>query len=169
MIKSTLLVSLFLLSGCTEYSIRNIDKPRSERYEIWMKSGVNILGIKKALLECGAIMPSWTVDGAYEKNGIIKQSDQTNHSFLVDKCMVNANFTQQNTSWTLKDVCSDTRYRDYPACLPNAVIPAPSVSRRLNSWYCKVKTDYSYCLKHALAPQLCSPEKTKAPPLECLP
>lgn len=167
--KSTLLVSLLLLGGCTQYNIRNIDKPPSERYEIWKKSGVNILGVRKALLECGAIMPSWTVDGAYEKNNIINQNDQMNHSFLTDRCMLNAGYTQQNTSWTLKDACADTRYRDYPACQPDTVIPNPSIERRLTSWYCKVKTDYDYCLKHALAPKLCSVEKVSNPPPECLP
>lgn len=167
--KSHLLVSLLLLGGCTQYSIRNIDKPPSERYEIWKKSGVNILGVRKALLECGAIMPSWTVDGAYKKNNIINQNDQMNHSFLTDRCMINAGFIEQNTSWTLKDACADVRYRDYPACKPDAVIPTPSAERRLNSWYCKVKSDYDYCLKHAIAPRLCSPEKTNNPPPECLP
>lgn len=169
MMKNALIFLLLLIGGCTQYSIRNIDKPPSERYEIWKKSGVNTLGVRKALLECGAIMPSWTVDGAYEKNHIIKQSDQFNHSFLVDRCMLKAGFVQQNTSWTLKDACTDPRYRNYPACQPDATIPTPSKERRLNGWYCKVKSDYNYCLTHALAPQLCIREKTNNPPPECLP
>ena len=60
------------------------------------------------------------------------------------------------------------RYRGYPACQPDAVIPTPSAERRLNSWYCKVETDYNYCLKYALAPQFCTPEKTTNLPPECL-
>lgn len=83
--------------------------------------------------------------------------------------MINAGFIEQNTSWTLKDACADVRYRDYPACQPNAVIPTPSAERRLNSWYCKVKSDYEYCLEHALAPKLCSLERVANPPPECLP
>ena len=162
------LILLLLVSGCGQYSIRNIDKPPPERYEVWKKQDATFLHIRKALLECGAVMPSWAANGAYEKIGIIEQKDQTNQGFLVDRCMLKAGFVEQNIRLTLKDMCADPRYRDYPACLPEAVIIVPSVDRRLNSWYCKVKTDYDYCLKHALAPQLCSPEKISNPPPECL-
>ena len=58
--------------------------------------------------------------------------------------------------------------KSYPACQPNVIVSTPSVERRLNSWYCKVKTNYDYCLKYALAPKLCSSEKIKKPPSECL-
>ncbi|MFA7351794.1 MAG: hypothetical protein WC009_13625 [Methylotenera sp.] len=162
---------LFLLNGCGQYSIRNIDKPPPEDYETWKKPSNSQLDIKKALLGCGAIAPStlgWPYRKAYEKVGLIEQKEQFNHDFLVDRCMLNADFLQQNISWTLQDACADSRYRDYSACHPDAIIPTPSVERRLNSWYCKVKTDYDYCLKNALAPQLCNPEKIKTPPAECL-
>tara|TARA_R110000787_G_scaffold177485_1_gene289496 strand:- start:2343 stop:2867 length:525 start_codon:yes stop_codon:yes gene_type:complete len=171
MLKNTLLVLFFLLVGCTQYSIRNIDKPPPEDYQMWKKSNKSQLDVKKALLECGAIAPStlgWPYRKAYEKTGVIEEDEQFNHGFLVDKCMIKAGFIQQNTNWTLNEACTDTRYRNYPACQPNAVIPSPSVERRINSWYCKVKSDYNYCLTHALAPQLCSREKTKNPPPECL-
>lgn len=169
--KYLLAALLVLLNGCGQYSIRNIDKPPPEDYELWVKQGKSQLQIKKALLECGAIAPStlgWPYGKAYEKIGIVERNDQINHGFLVDRCMINAGFVEQNTSWTLKDTCADMRYRDYPACQPNATIPTPSIERRLNSWYCKTRTDYDYCLMHALAPQLCSPEKTQNPPNECL-
>lgn len=164
-------IAIFLLlSGCG-YSIYNIDKPPPEDYETWKKQNNSLLDIKKALLECGAIAPTtlgWHYKEAYEKIGIIEQKDQVNQGFLVDRCMLKAGFVQQNTSWALEDACADARYKALPACQPNAIIPIPSVERRLNSWYCKTKIDYDYCLKHALSPQLCNPEKTKNPPPECL-
>lgn len=166
-----LLALLFLLNGCGKYDIRNLDKPPPEDYETWKKPSNSQLDIKKALLECGAIAPStlgWPYRKAYEKIGIVEQYEQFNHDFLVNRCMINAGFIEQNTSWPLKEACADVRYRDYPACQTHAIIPTPSVERRLNSWYCKTKIDYNYCLKYALAPQLCSPEKTKTPPPECL-
>ncbi|MEI8363096.1 MAG: hypothetical protein WCG35_07735 [Betaproteobacteria bacterium] len=167
-----LVALLFLLNGCGQYDIRNIDKPPPEDYETWKKPSNSQLDIKMALLGCGAIAPStlgWPYRKVYEKIGIVEQYDQFNHDFLVDRCMINAGFIQQNTSWTLQDACADKRYRDYPACQPDAVIPTPSVERRLNSWYCKVKSDYSYCLKYSLNPTACSPEDARHLPPECLP
>jgi len=162
------LVFLLILNGCGQYSIRNIDKPPPQLHEVWWKKGTSFLQIRKTLLECGQASLGGASSEIYEKIGIVEQKDQTNHSFLVDRCMLKAGFVEQNTSWTLKDACTDMRYRDYPACQLNAVIPTPSVERRLNSWYCKTKTDYDYCQRHALAPQLCNPEKIKTPPPECL-
>jgi len=163
-----LLILLLLLNGCGYYSIRNIDKPPPQLHEIWKKQGAAFLEIRKSLLECGQVSLGGASSEIYEKIGIIERKDQINYGFLVDRCMMNAGFVQQNISWTLKDACADTRYLDYPACQPEAAIPKLSIERRLNSWYCKTRRDYDYCLKHALAPQLCSPEKTKTPPRECL-
>ncbi len=164
----SLWISVLLLSSCG-YSIRNIDKPPPAEHETWAKQGVSpFLGVRKSLLECGLITLGGTTKEEYEQVGIVDVQDQINHSFLVDRCMLKNGFVEQNTRWTLKEACADMRYRDYPACQPNATIPTPSVERRLNGWYCKTKTDYEYCLKHALAPQLCSPEKTNNPPPECL-
>jgi hypothetical protein len=56
-----------------------------------------------------------------------------------------------------------------PACQPHVKPSKPSVERRLNSWYCKIKTDYQFCLKNAPNPKACNPEGHKNPPPECLP
>ncbi|BCM23769.1 hypothetical protein [Methyloradius palustris] len=162
---------LLMLNGCGGYSIHNIDKPPPEDYDTWKKQGESQLRIKKTLLECGAIAPStlgWSYMKAYEKIGLINQKDQTNHGFLVDRCMLKAGFVQQNTSWTIQDACADPRYRDYPACQPDTIIPAPSFEKRLNGWYCKVKTNYDFCLKYSLNVSGCSPERASNPPPECL-
>lgn len=165
----TLFIFLLLLGGCSQYSIRNIDKPPPQLHEAWGKKGASFLEIRKSLLECGQVSLGGASHEIYEKIGIVEREDQFNHSFLVDRCMINAGFTQKNTSWTINDACADRRYRNYPACQADAVIPTPSSERRLNGWYCKTRTDYNYCLKHAIAPQLCSQEKANNPPPECLP
>lgn len=169
--KSCLIFLLLLLNGCSQYSIRNIDRPPPEDYETWEKQSNSIAQVKMALLECGAIAPStlgWAYRSAYEKIGIFDERDQTNHGFLVDRCMLAAGYKQKMTRLTVKDLCSLDKHKALPACQPDAIISTPSVEHRLNSWYCKVKSDYNYCLEHALAPQLCTPEKAKNPPPECL-
>lgn len=166
--KYTPLILLFLLNGCGQYSIRNIDKPPPQLHELWIKKGASFLDIRKSLLECGQISLGRTTVQAYENSGIIEKKEQVNHSFLVAKCMLNSGYIEQNTSWTLNNACSDRRYHDYPACQPNAIIPTPSVERRLNSWHCKIETDYEYCLKHAVNPSACKPDDYKHPPPECL-
>ena len=65
--------------------------------------------------------------------------------------------------------CAWTDRSSLPACQPNADIPKPSVERRLNSWWCRIKTDYKYCRRHAVNPAACKPEGHKHPPPECLP
>lgn len=167
--KRFLLILLLLLNGCGQYSIRNIDKPPPQLHELWRKNGASFFEIRKSLLECGQVSLGRTTDQAYEDSGIFEKKEQVNHSFLVAKCMLNAGFIEQNTSWTLKDACANKRYRDYPACQPNAIIPMPSVARRLNSWHCKIETDYDYCLKHAVNPPACKPNDFKHPPPECQP
>nr|WP_294840600.1 hypothetical protein [uncultured Methylotenera sp.] len=163
-----IVVLLTILTGCWKYNISNLGNYTAE-HETWRKKGVSpFLGVRKALLECGKVSLGGVAEEEYRKVGILERKDQYNHEFLVDRCMLKAGFVEQNTSWALKDACTDMRYLEYPACQPDAVIPTPTVERRLNSRYCKVRSDYDYCLKHALAPQLCNPEKIKTPPPECL-
>lgn len=163
------------VSGCNQYSLSNIDRPPPEDYEIWIKEDESVFQIKKALLECGAIAPStlgWPYHEAYEKLGISSYDEQMNHYFLTSKCMENAGYKKQWGMRSAQEGCNDVSFperKKYSACQANAVIPKPSLERRLNGWYCKVKSDYNYCLTHALAPQLCSQEKANNPPPECLP
>ncbi|MDX1750018.1 MAG: hypothetical protein R3271_06840 [Methylophaga sp.] len=173
--KILILVLAFLFNGCSQYSLHNIDKPPPEDYEIWTKKNESILQIKKSLLNCGAIAPTtlgWPHEEAYIKLGLTSHHEQMNHYFLTSKCMENAGYEKRWGMRSAQEGCNDASFperKNYPACQPDAVVPTPSVKRRLNGWYCKVKSDYDYCLTHALAPQLCSREKTKNPPPECLP
>jgi hypothetical protein len=161
------LVLLVGLSGCGGHSIRNIDKPAPEAYEMWVKPGASPLDVKKALLECGEPHPAPTI-AIYEAIGLKTQDDQTQFSFMVDACMEKAGFIPR---WdNLEQSCKlYPKYRNYPACQPNAQIPTPSVERRLNSWHCKLKTDRDYCRKHAFTPTACDdPQKDyDNPPPEC--
>ena len=172
---SYLLIIACLLFGCTQYSLRNIDQPPPEDYELWKKNDQTELQIKKTLLECGAIAPStlgWPYEDALLELGISTYDQRMNHYYLTSKCMENAGYKKKWSVRSAQEGCDDPSFperKDYPACQPNAKIPAPNTQRRLDSWYCKVKSDYEYCLAHALAPNLCSPEKVKNPPPECLP
>ena len=165
------LISFFalFLFGCSTYMEHVVYKPAPATYQEWSKSGVSILDIKKALLECGKPAPDTNIE-IYEKVFNISRYDEIaymNRLQFEDICLERAGY-KYNGSYETKKICSLEKYKNLPACQPDAAIPVARVERRLNSWYCKVKTDYDYCLNHALAPQLCSPEKTKNPPPECL-
>lgn len=168
------LILIGSFSGCGQYSVRNIDKSPPEDYEIWQKGNESALQIKKSLLECGAIAPStlgWPYEKAYEKLGISSYDQQMNYYFQTSKCMEKAGYIKKWGMRSTEEGCNDPSFperKKYPACQPGAAIPTPSIERRLSSWYCKVKSDYGYCLEHALAPQLCSPERIANTPPECL-
>lgn len=160
--------SLFFL-GCSTYMEQVVYKPAPATYQEWSKSGASTLDIKKSLLACGKPSPDISFE-IYEKVFNISRYDEMaymNKLALEGFCMERAGY-KYNGLYNPKKTCSLEKYKNVPACQPDAVIPTPSVERRLNSWYCKIKTDYDYCLKNALAPQLCNPEEIKTPPPECL-
>lgn len=167
---SSSIMVLLALSGCGEPSIRNIDKPAPQSDESWTKPGAIQLEIRKALLECGDPSPA-TNAFIYEKALGIKDSDgRLNHSFLTHACMERTGFVYR---WkhSFTDYCSWDRHKHLPACQPGAVIPKRSVELRLNSWYCRLKTDRDYCRQHAFTPSACdNPKKDyNNPPPECRP
>lgn len=165
------LLSLVMLTGCWKYKISNLGKypTEAEQYGKWHKPNVRttVVDIKKALLECGSPAPNPSTE-EYKAVGYIGFDDQLNQAFLIYKCMEKAGYIDTGR-YTVKDYCLWDRHQNLPACQPEAVISTPSVERRLNSWYCKVKSDYEYCLRNALAPKLCSRERVLNPPPECLP
>lgn len=165
------LLSAVLLVGCgSEHSIRNIDKPAPYAYESWVKPGASQLDIKKALLECGD--PHYAPTGfIYQKIGLKTLDEQLRFGFMVEACMEKAGFRQRWGGSLEKSCRMQPIYKTYPACQPGAVIPERSVELRLNSWYCKLKTDREYCRKHAFTPSACDdPKKDYSnPPPECRP
>lgn len=163
--------SSLILSGCLGgYGISNIDKPAPQEYEAWVKPGATQLDIKKALLECGKPSPSPDVWAYQYGLGIKGVEDQLNHQLLTDICMEKSGYAIR---WgdSVKKYCSWDRHKHLPACQPGVAIPERSVERRLNSWYCRLKTDLDYCLKHAVVPSACTGKHKdyNKPPPECQP
>ncbi|MGM0516888.1 MAG: hypothetical protein ACQER6_04745 [Pseudomonadota bacterium] len=145
----------------------NIDKPAPKTYEKWMTGDTTRLDARKALLECGAPSPDptgWT----YQAVGLIDLYDQLNRAFIVTACMESAG---HRARWGgLSESCGLQRqYKKLEACQPNANVPKLSVERRLNSWWCRIHTDYEFCRNHAVNPSACDPDDHKHPPPECLP
>lgn len=127
-----------VLSGCS-----GAFQPLPPEYELWQKKGAAILDIKKILLECGAATPTGA-KGGQSKNDMV----------LTDICIEKAGFVSLNPfkgkkpesarlSWCLN-------WPDLPACQPDAEIPTPSVERRLNSRYCRIRTSFQACFENSM-------------------
>jgi len=158
-----IIIIVVLLSACAKPF-----QPVAPEYKRWTKHGATELDIKKSLLECGVPSVNPTVKVYEFAFDLKKDEEQLNKFFLENACMEKSGYIDR---WgSVKESCQMYPERKYyPACQPNAKIPTPSVERRLNSWYCKIKTDYQYCLEHAVNPSACNPEGYKNPPPECLP
>jgi hypothetical protein len=145
-------------------------KPAPETYEQWKKAGSTMLEVKKALLECGEPSPVRNKFIHEKALGIKDPDDQLNYFFLTDGCMEQSDFFVPGAKKTT-EYCLWERHRHLPACQPGAVFPQRSVERRLNSWYCKIKTDREYCRQHAFTPSACDDPKIDYtnPPPECQP
>lgn len=170
MVYSFRLIRLFFVIfvvGCAAYF-----QPPKPAYQVWKKEGKGELDVKKALLECGEPSPEPTVEMYKYAFNIDLRSDPdafNNKGFSEDACMEQSGYARLMGYRSVAEYCSWDRYKHLPICQPNAEIPKPSVERRLNSWHCKIKTDYEYCLKHAVNPPACKPEGYKNPPPECVP
>lgn len=173
--KGVVLVCLVTLgvASCGQYSIQNIDKPAPRSDEGWLRSDGTPLHWReagKALLECGD--PSIDMTGFVYKQalGITDLDETLKHAFMVNGCMEQSGLRRR---WgSLKESCSYyPHYASFPACQPGSVFPKRSVERRLNSWYCRIKTDREYCRRHAFTPSACDDPKKdyNNPPLECRP
>jgi len=116
--------------------------------EKWRKPGASKVEIRKALLGCGAPNPS-----SYEV-GCLRRD--WNKLASIDLCMLNSGFSYRRDpiNWCREQpeerlaVCSD---------------------RRLESPYCKRRTDRAYCIKMASDPASCERFNFNSPPPECLP
>ncbi|WP_322521254.1 hypothetical protein SR882_10910 [Guyparkeria halophila] len=150
-----------LLMGCTPF------QPVPPEFELWSRPGASSLDVKQALLECGKPSPHPTV-GTYKAAFDLKSLDsRTNKYFITDLCMEQAGFKPRGR-WA-KEYCAWERYKDIAACKPNADVPKPTVERRLNSWWCRIHTDYEFCRDRAVNPAACDRNDHKHLPPECLP
>jgi len=143
------LVILTLLLGLTGCGIKKAFQPLPAPYEFWSKSGASKLDIKKSMLECGM-----NVDGSGGGGGSGGgEPFDYNDYFLSELCMESQGYL--DSFWTVKEGCK--QHPNLPACQPDAVIPKPSVERRLNSKYCQYArslidpVEYQRCLKEDAA------------------
>ena len=135
----------FLLSvivvSCYPLSPAYYQPPR-ENYETFEKTGPSELDVKKTMLECG-------------ESPIADKNADINTSLLADWCMEQSGYKSDVMS--MEETCKLEDYKQYPACQPGAVIPKPSVERRLNSKYCQYArslidpVEYQRCLKEDAA------------------
>lgn len=154
-------ISLLLMSCAKSF------QPVAPSYMFWSKPGKSELDVKKAMLECGKPSPDPTIE-MYRLAYGLYDDERLNYYILTNKCMELSGYTGKHVS--SYESCMRYPERRYlSSCQPDTKIPKPSIERRLNSWYCKLKTDYQYCLKHAVNPPACNPEGYKNPPPECLP
>ena len=134
-------------------------KPHPPEYTNWTKPGATVLDFKKAMLECDTPSPD-------PKNHELGQAGMTlNDDILVGLCMRKySGFTP-----SYKSYCENYSKTDLPACQPEAVIPKPSVERRLTGRYCTIKRSYEGCVKNAAYPEKCIERDFSVIVPECLP
>ena len=156
-------LSLFL--SVTINCVPGWQKPAPPAYLEWSKPGGTVLDAKKIHLECGWPSPD-------PKHYEMEQVGMTDNDFvLAYACVIHSGFVSRDPSDMIIHTCH--RNPSLPACQPGAVIPTPSVERRLKSWWCTQKIErhnggYEGCLKTALYPEKCSTDDFSIPP-ECLP
>lgn len=125
------------------YGCEGAFQPLPPHYELWQKSEATTLDVKKILLECGEIAPSGVAGGR-----------SMNEMALAHYCVVNAGFVYLNPFKGKPDLKHEAwclNWPDLPACQPGAEIPTPSVERRLNSYYCKMRTSFDFCYKEYMS------------------
>lgn len=124
----------FGLSGC----FSNIDRPPPAWWIGFSGDGGREADIRAALLECGSNVPGDSVEfSAADGKGFLLPQQGLNEIVLVQRCMRNAGFPY------VRDSC--TRWKDLPACSPDAVIPVRSVANRLNSPFCQLVPRAQIC------------------------
>jgi hypothetical protein len=140
-----------LTSGCSE----KIFQPPPPSFKAWSKQGVELIEVKKKLLECGFDTPS----------GFLSSRTYDDLAF-ASFCMEAAGYKALGgpARW-----CHNHPDKNLAACTPGAEIPTPDINRRLNSEYCKTSTNYQYCKLNVRHPDACDLEDYNNPRPECLP
>lgn len=160
---TALFLALTTQAACTTKPFQ----PPPPEFEMWERQGVGQLETKKKLLECGSPSPDPNILSYKNVFHIEERVALLNKFLLEDSCMEGAGFSHKDRS--VRERCGWTSRSSLPACQDSAEIPQPSVKRRLNSWWCRIKTDYDYCLESAVNPSACQRWGHKNPPPECLP
>jgi hypothetical protein len=151
---------LNVLVGCS-----GAFQPLPPYYINWSKPGSTVVDIKKVILECGKYNPS----GTYPEDSWPSENEMVQGHY----CIINAGYTylnpfkggkSDNNSW-----CRNKP--GLPACQPGAVIPEPSIERRLRSNYCRSRLSYEECMVivNDIDGIICPRRNYEKPLFECLP
>lgn len=138
----------FVVIGCTPFGGF---KPPSPEWERWHKSGVNTLGVQKAMLECGYV-------GLIDKHPSVPWRDSATGellslegigrdvNYLAYRCMKQDGFVYRKDFLGTGDWCDyPPSAAKYSACHPEAVVPMRTVERRLNSVECRHFSNKEFC------------------------
>ena len=126
--------SIFMLLGLN--ACTNMDRVAPMSWTYYLSNGVSEAQIRPALLECGHNVPGDFRE--YGRHDVLPLMP-FNHTVLVMKCMQNAGFTNSEFG----DACN--RWKDLPACKPDAVIPKRSVANRISSPFCQIYSKIKIC------------------------
>ena len=127
---------VIFVQGCID--TRAFEPPLPD-YKLWRKNGMTELDIKRIRLECGAS----------SAHGY-RAEEALNDTALVYMCMLGAGFIAVDFKGREKPNTLCRNWPDLPACQPGAEIPTPSVERRLNSRYCRIRTSFQACFKNSM-------------------
>lgn len=129
----------YCLSGC---GIKNIDKPPPPWWTNFSTKNISENETRKALLECGSNLP-----GESKEYPVGIPDNEFNESVLIKKCMQASGFKLKRSpdAYCYPNRKDPETGKPYPACAPDAVAPTRSIETRLNSPYCTLYPNSSFC------------------------
>lgn len=144
---------LFALSGCGS---PDWFQPPPQLGQVWTKPGSSSTEISKALLECGSVSVSSLAVPP-------REGKTPNQKAQIQRCMFADGFkmTVPKKQWYYCETSPSL-----PACDPGASVVQRSVPRRLQSNYCRSKSDLKFCLRTAVNKYACTQTERRFPP-EC--
>ena len=125
---------LFGLLGCAKPF-----QPVPPLFLLWSKDGTDVVGVKKALLECGYPNPYDGVDREWVNGKLISHTN-LDDSVMSEMCMRKNAFTKKS-----RGLCESIANLQICMLKNPARIPERNVDRRLNSRFCIQGSDPSIC------------------------
>jgi len=152
---ATLLALALVLSGCG-----NPDwfQPPPTEGQVWTKPGASSTEVSKALLECGS--------ASISSLSVPPREDKTpNQQAQIQRCLFADGFTMTvpKTQWYYCEMSPNL-----PSCQTGSPVVQRSVSRRVQSNYCRRRSDLQFCLRTAVNKYACT-QTERLVPDECLP
>ena len=152
---AALLVLALVLSGCGNPDW--FQPPPTER-QVWTKPGATSTLVSKALLECGS--------ASISSLSVPPREDKTpNQQAQIQRCMFADGFTMTvpKSQWYYCEMSPNL-----PSCQTGSSVVQRSVSRRVQSEYCRRRSDLQFCLRTAVNKSACT-QTERLVPAECLP